>query len=311
MRRPNWLFIGLLFIAGTLWGIAFLVAEIVLQTIPPFTYIFSRNLLVVVVLLAALYVRGEKLPRFGRAWLPFLVVGLFDNTLPLMLSSNAQLFVDSGLVTIFVSTTPFFTLLLAHLFIVDEPIEFNQILGVILGLVGIVVLIGPAVLQEIGVNFWSQMALLGASLCYAIATIFSRSYLRENEGQAKHSVLSWLTGQFIVATIIILPIMFVFDDVTRIQPSARSIVAVFVAAWGIAVFAFLSFYRLNALAGPTYASFVTYLIPINGVFWGAIVLREQVTTNALIALGFILGGIAVVNGFVKMPAFWRQRQGIP
>lgn len=302
--KINWLYIGLLLTAGTLWGVAFLVAEIVLDTIPPFTYTFTRNLLVSVVLVIALYVRGERLPPIGRLWLPFCMVGFFDNALPVMLSSNAQLYVDSGLVTIFVSTTPFFTLLLARQFLSDEPITPNQVVGVVLGLLGIIVLIGPAALSSLGVNFWSQMALLFASVCYAIATVFSRSYLRdEGNGRSRHTVLQWLTGQFIVATVIMLPITLLFDDITAVRPSTASLTALFASAWIISIFAFAAFYRLNALAGPTYAAFVTYLIPINGVFWGAIILQERVTLNALIALGLILCGLAVVNNLIRLPTF--------
>ena len=303
MTSKNWLYLGLLLTAGTLWGVAFLVLEIILETIPPFTYVFSRNLLTALALMVILYFRGEKLPPIGRAWLPYCMVGFFDNALPLMLTSNAQLVVDSGLATIFVSTTPFFALILAWIFLRDEQILPNHIIGIALGLCGIVILIGPEVLKELGSNLWSQLALLAASACYAIATVFSRNYLREQDDQTQHSVLEWLTGQFIVATIMALPMMLSIEDLTTIEPSARSIIAIFVASWIIAIGAFLCFYRLNALAGPTYATFVTYLIPINGIIWGAIILGEEITRNALIALAFILSGLAVINGFIPLPNF--------
>ena len=300
MTRLNWVYIALLFTAGTLWGVAFLFADISLDTIPPFTYTFARNVLVAIVLVIALYATGGRLPRFGRAWWPFFVVGLFDNALPVMLSTNALLFVDSGLVTIYVSTTPFFTLLLAWRFIQDEKISRSQILGIAVGMVGILVLIGPAAFQNLGANLWSQIALLCASLCYAIATVYSRGFLREENNEHKRSVLEWLTGQFVASTVIILPMVLLFDDVPAIRPSTTSLIALFISAWILTIFAFLSFYRLNALAGPTYASFVTYLIPINGVFWGAIVRDEQVTAGSLIALGLILFGVAVVNDLIPI-----------
>ena len=266
-----------------------------------FSFVLFRNALVAIALVIALYWRGDKLPRFGRAWAPYFMVGFFDNALPLMLTSNAQLYVDSGLATIFVSTTPFFALVLSWLFLRDEPIQFNQIIGICLGLIGIIVLIGPAALQELGTNLLSQLALTAASACYAIATVFSRSYLREQEGEGQHSVLEWLTGQFIASVIIMTPITFYVEDVLAVQPSGRSTIAVFISAWVIAIFAFLCFYRLNALAGPTYATFVTYLIPINGVLWGAVFLGEEVPGSSLIALGIILCGLAVVNNLIPIP----------
>ncbi len=44
------------------------------------------------------------------------------------------------------------------------------------------------------------------------------------------------------------------------------------------------------------AAITVYLIPINGVFWGALLLKEQVTGSTVMALLLILAGIAVVNG---------------
>ncbi|MGB1251450.1 MAG: DMT family transporter [Candidatus Promineifilaceae bacterium] len=303
MNNVNWHHVGLLIIAGTVWGVAFLTLDIGIETIPPFTFVFARNLLASIVLVVALYLRGERLPsfgRFGRNWYPFVFVGFFDNAFPVMLSGNAQLHVESGLATIFVTTTPFFTLLLAYWFLGDEKISPNQVIGVVLGLIGIIVLIGPSALRSLGTHFTAQLALLLASLCYSIATVYSRSYLRAQNNSGQRSVLEWLTGQFIVATLITVPMMLSFDQVRTIQPSGRSIAAVF-AGCGIALVAFLAFYRLNALAGPTYASFVTYLIPINGVFWGAVILGERIEPTALAALACILVGIAFVNDFVRLP----------
>ncbi|MEM7116171.1 MAG: EamA family transporter [Chloroflexota bacterium] len=98
-----------------------------------------------------------------------------------------------------------------------------------------------------------------------------------------------------------LPLSLIFDNPITLRPGQPSLIALFISAL-IAIFAFLAFYRLNALAGPTYASFVTYLIPINGVIWGAIILHERITANALIALVFILCGLAIVNNLVRLPA---------
>ncbi len=299
MNSINWRYVVLMLIPGTLWGVAFLVNEITLRSIPPFTIAMARNVLATIPLLGALYYMGGKLPRFGLQWWPFLLVGAFDNAIPFTLSVWAQQYVDSGLATIFVATTPFFTLILARLFIGDEYITPSKFAGVALGMVGVLVLIGPAALRQLGVNFWSQFALLSASACYAIATVFSRSYIREDNKQ--QTVLEWLTGQFICASAINIVIAFFMEDVTAIQPTTESIVALLVSAWVIIIFAFLCYYRLNAIAGPTYASFVTYLIPINGVIWGAIILGEAITTASIVALLLILLGVAVINGLIRIP----------
>ncbi len=299
MKSVNWLYVVLMFVPGTLWGIAFLTNEFILPSMPPFTIAMCRNILATIALVCALLYSGGRLPRFGFAWWPYLVVGAFDNAVPFMFTVWAQQYVDSGLATIFVATTPFFTLMLARLFIGDEHITVSKAVGVLLGMVGILVLIGPDALKQLGVNFWSQLALLSASGCYAIATVFSRKYIRADQQQ--QTVLEWLTGQFIVATLITIVVAFSVEDVFAVRPDTQAIIALAVAAWVIGIFAFFCYYRLNSLAGPTYASFVTYLIPINGVIWGALILGETITRAAIVALCLILLGVAVINNLIRLP----------
>ncbi len=303
MKSVNWYYILLMIIPGTLWGVSFLANELILPTVPPMTIAMVRNILTTLLLVVVLWWYGGTLPTFGAAWWPFVVVGAFDNAVPFMLSVWAQQYVDSGLATIFVATTPFFTLFLAQIFIGDETITANKVAGVGLGMLGILVLIGPAALGQLGSHFPSQLALLMASVCYAIATVFSRKFIRADQNE--HTVLEWLTGQFIVASVISSAVALSTENVLAVRPDQNAILGLLFAAWVVGIFAFLCYYKLNSLAGPTYASFVTYLIPINGVIWGALILNEAVTASAIAALVLILLGVAVINNLVRFPN-WQQ-----
>lgn len=306
IKSANLRTIFLLLIPGTLWGVSFLMNEIILQTIPPFSFVAGRNLLVAIPLLTILYARGGRLPSTLSAWKPYIVIGLFDNAIPFVLVAWGQLYIESGLTTILISLIPLFTVFLAHFFSYDERLNRHKGLGVLLGLLGIVVLIGPSALRGIGSHVWGQLAVIMASFLIAIAAVYASRYLKDenqkDENQAARpsnskwtSIFKMASGQFIVATVSLLPLSLIIDQPWTLQPSAASITALFVLAWGITINAFLIYYYLINSAGASVASTSLYLIPINGVFWGAVILNEKVTWPALSALVLILAGIALVN----------------
>jgi drug/metabolite transporter (DMT)-like permease len=70
--------------------------------------------------------------------------------------------------------------------------------------------------------------------------------------------------------------------------------------------AYILYYYLLARIGATNVSLVTYLLPISGVFWGALLLGERLHWSAFLALALILAGIAGVNNRLPKLGFARK-----
>jgi drug/metabolite transporter (DMT)-like permease len=288
----------LLFIPGTLWGVSFLLVEIILETVPPFTLTAGRNVISTVALLLILYGRGGRLPKSWQGWQPYLIVGIFSNALPFVIISWGQQYIDSGLASILVSTMPLFTLLLAHFFSVDERLTSLKLAGISLGLMGVVVLIGPGVWQSLGRQVWGQLAVVGGSLSYALSAIYSRRYFQRTRLQAdprRMAALKITTGQFVSSTFLLVPLSFILEKPLLLQPSNASLVALLAQALPITLIPVVVYYYLIDQVGASYASITVYLIPINGVLWGALLLAEPITWHVVLAMSLILAGIAIVN----------------
>jgi len=58
---------------------------------------------------------------------------------------------------------------MAHLLTDDEKMTGNRFLGVVIGLFGVVVLVGPDSLKGLGTNVLAQVAVLTAAVFYAFA----------------------------------------------------------------------------------------------------------------------------------------------
>jgi drug/metabolite transporter (DMT)-like permease len=83
-------------------------------------------------------------------WGASLVMGALNNLIPFSLIFWGQTRITGGLAAIVNATTPLFTVVLAHLLTRDERMTPNRLGGVLLGGAGVVLLIGPAALDELG-----------------------------------------------------------------------------------------------------------------------------------------------------------------
>ncbi len=285
----------LLLIPGTLWGVSFLVQAIILKTIPPFTLTTSRAFLAAVPLAIALYMRGGRFPSTAQGWWPYMVLGLLNNSIPFLLISWGQLHIDSNLATILTSMMPLFTVFLAHFYSKGERLNRYKAIGVGLGLVGVLILVGPSVLEGIGVNVWAQLAIVGAAFSYAVAGIYARNHLHQQSSSRGNAILKLISCQYIASSLTLLPITALVDRPWELEPTSEALIGLFVLGWVITIGATMIYYYIIDTAGASVASTTIYLIPINGIIWGALILNETITWHAIVALVFILSGIALVN----------------
>ena len=283
----------ILLVLGLIWGASFLFIKVAVVTIPPFTVAFGRTALAALILYVVLRYRGLKLGSWGPLWGAFLILGLFNGAVPYTLITWAEIHIDSGLAAILNALMPLFTVLLAHFFTQDEKLNWMKVIGILLGFLGIMVLIGPAVLKGLGTHVIGQLAVVGAAWCYAMAAIYGRR-LKEVPP------LVSATGQLIGAALLTLPLSFIIDTPWQLSVTLLSLGALACLSLLGTALAYILYYYLLSRIGATNVSLVTYLLPITGVFWGALLLGERLHWSAFLALALILAGIAGVNnGWVK------------
>ena len=296
-KRSN-LFVLLLL--GLIWGSSFLLIKLAVQDIPPFTLALVRVALAASSLYIVLRVRGMRMPPFGPIWGIYLLMGLLNGAIPYVLISAGEIYIDSGLAAILNATMPIFTILMAHFLTEDERLTWLRFAGIVVGLAGVVVLVGPEALYGFGAYFWAQMAVVGASLSYALAAIVGRRYLK------KHPAIVSSAGQFIGGTILLAPLSLFLDNPWKLNPSWTAIGSLLTLSFLGTSVAYLLYYYLIKNAGATYTSLVTYLLPVAGVVWGVSLLGERLEWRALLAMALILIGIACTSR--KWPARLRLRR---
>jgi drug/metabolite transporter (DMT)-like permease len=242
-----------------------------------------------IALLIVLQLRGEKFPRTWREWIPLIALGVFNGVIPYTLITWGELHISSGLASILTAAMPLFTIILAHYWTHDERLTPTKIAGITIGFIGVVVLFIPELRNGIQIEFWGQFAIVVAAASYGIATLIAHKYL----GGISHVMAS--TGQLATAALFMLPLSLIFDNPFSLRPSLPAIGSLLILALLGTAFAYILYYWLIEHTGATRTALVTYLIPITGVMWGALLLGEPIEWEAIVGLLFIIGGVALVN----------------
>jgi drug/metabolite transporter (DMT)-like permease len=280
---------GIALALSLVWGTAFLLTRIALGSLPPATLVALRLAVAAVLLSVGLRATGRRFPTSVRVWLHFLLMGFLGNTLPFFLVTWGQQRITSGLAGILMAVIPLATLVLAHFLVDGDRMTPARATGFLLGFAGVVLLIGPDALRELGgsrTDVASQLAVLAGALCWAVNAIVARRLPAIDASVAA-------AGTLVTGTILMLPVALVWETPWRVHVTPGAFGA---ALWlGVVCTALADtlYFRLIATAGPTFFALINYLIPLVAAVAGVAVLGEILPATAIAALALILLGLAL------------------
>ncbi|PCI85884.1 MAG: hypothetical protein COB24_11510 [Hyphomicrobiales bacterium] len=276
-------------ILASVWGSSYLAIKIAVESISPLTLVAMRMSTGTIILLVILRAQSLSLPRDLASWKVLTVSGLFGSIIPFSLISFGELHVESGLAALLMGIAPVVTILLAPLAHKDEKLTKNSLIGIGFGIVGLLVLFGPVVLNGIGSHIMGQLAVLGAALCYAFTTLYVRKY-------ASLPAVTMSAGSMLIGTIIIVVAALSLDPpLLSNLPNLHSLTAaVYLGIFPTALATWIYFYLVPQL-GAARMSQINFMVPVVGALLGIVFLNEALGVNAFIALALILLAIYYVS----------------
>jgi len=280
--------LALLLALATLWGASYTLIKIGVATIPPITFIAARTLIAGGILFAILRLRGLKLPNDRATWKRFMFQACLNSVIPFTMIAWAEQSVDAGLATILNSTSPIFTFLLTVFLTQHEPATARKLFGVVSGIIGICLIVGVEALNGLGRDLWAQLAIVAATVSYACAAIFGRSFKGLDP-------MMPAAGSLICGTAILLLLSLIIDQPWTLTPSIESVWALI----GLSVFstalAFVIYFRLLATLGSVGTTAQAYLrVPI-GVGIAILFLGETLTSTMLAGLLCVIVGVSAMT----------------
>ncbi|GEP26089.1 MULTISPECIES: DMT family transporter [Cryobacterium] len=278
---------------GLIWGSSFLFIKIALDGVSFGQVAWSRLVLggltlgLIVLVNRPRVNNGPVLPREGVVWLHFLVIAITGCVIPHLLFAWAEQYVSSSLASIYNAVTPIMTALLATLAFRVEKFVRAQVAGVMLGIFGVVVIIGPWQYSSLTGDFWGQLACLGAAVSYGFTYGYTRRFLSGRP--IAGSTFAFLNIGIGGGIMLLLTPVLAWSPVQLTLPIVLCLLALGALGTGVTYI-----WNINVLRawGPTNASTVTYVTPVVGVILGVLVLAETFSwhepTGALLVLVGIL-----------------------
>jgi drug/metabolite transporter (DMT)-like permease len=278
--------LAMLLLLGALWGASFLFIEVAVPALGPVLLVDLRVLLAATALALSTVIVG-RLPALWVRWKEFLILGGLNAAAPFTLIAASQLNLTASLAAILNSTTPLFAAVVAAAWI-GEALTVSKVVGLLLGVVGVAVLVGLDPVSLSGIVLLSVGASLLAALCYALGGVYAkRTFLGV-------SPLGMGIGQQAGAAAILLPPA--IAAVPEEPPSLAVVLSVLGLALLSTAVAYLLYFRLITSVGPTKTLTVTFLVPVFGVLFGVLLLKEPVGTGTFAGMAIILSSVALVTG---------------
>jgi drug/metabolite transporter (DMT)-like permease len=282
-----WAYLGLL---ALIWGGSFLSNRAALEQVGVLTLVAFRVGGAAVALWAYILIRGLPVPR-GWVWVRrFVLLGVFNNIIPFCLIVWGQTHIPSGLAGILNATNVIFAVGLAAIFFPDERLTGRKAAGVALGVVGVAVTIGPAALGHLDITSVGQLAILGASLSYAVSGIYARGALRDARPEVGAA------GMLTVASLVMVPAALWFEGAPTLSYLPQTWAAIFYISILSSAVAYILAYSVLQSSGAGNMSVVTLLIAPVAVVLGAITYGEALPTTAYLGLVFLALGMVVIDG---------------
>ena len=282
------------------WGTSYYWIKIAIAEIGPLTLVALRITLASIVcwiwmLISKTPVRLSK-NIVGR----MTILGITNTAIPFSLISWGETRIDSGLTGLLTATVPLFTILLSHRFLKDDKITVPKAFGLLLGFSGVALLLSRDLnLGQIQLDLWGQAAVIGATFCYSISSVYNRRFL-----QNQHPMIV-TTYALSTATIIIWILTF-FLEAPVTFPSIP--ITWFAIIWLGLIGTTLAYPLMFGLIhswGPTRATLVTYLIPVTAVGLGVLALDEVLDWIIVVGGMLVISGVATVNWRAWLPTLWQ------
>lgn len=281
---------ALLVLLGAGWGMTQPLSKIaVSEGYRHVGLIFWQLVIASIVLMALNVLRGKSLPLHRRHLILYAVIAFTGTVFPNATSYEAARFLPAGVMSVAIAMVPIFAFPIA-LLMRNDRFHWKPFFGVICGLAGVLLLIGPeASLPDPAMAVFIPLALVGP-IFYGIESNYVARY-----GTEGLDPVQTLAGASVLGALVVLPMAIATGE--WIDPSLP---------WGLPDWALVASSLIHASVystyvwligktGPVFASLVAYLVTGFGVFWSMLLLGEQYSGYFWVAMAMMVLGMVLVQ----------------
>lgn len=292
MSLRAWIYLLLL---SSFWGASFYFIEVGLEHLSPVWLVSLRLISGAICLCAWLTITSVSLPYQLAFWRDCLVMGVLNNLAPFCLIAWGQLSVTGGMASILNANTAFIGVLVSALFLKTEPLRVNRVAGVIIGVSGVAVAIGVNPLSGETGSVWGQLAIVLATLFYALAGVWGRVRL------SSYQAVQGACGMLLCSAVLSVPLALLLSgqpSVSLLQSAHLGTLVVLILGIGLlgTAIAYPLYFKVLELAGASNLLLVTIIVPVFALSLDALLLGQLVSWSAMAGFGLVAFGLSVMDG---------------
>jgi len=240
-----------------------------------------------------------------KYWFGILMMGTFGNLIPAFLFTRAETGISSALAGMLNALTPVFAIIVGTLLFKTKT-SFNQIIGVVVGFGGAILLVSFDEGSKTGTNNLSYALMVAAAtLCYAISVNSIKKYLNDLNSITATTWSFTFIGLFTIVSPFLLDLFLPTEKQTNLWPDFFYRLQTVPNAWKslgyVSILAIvgsaISVILFNVLikkSNAIFASSCTYLIPVVAMMWGVFD-NERIVWPQYLSILVILVGIWLIN----------------
>jgi drug/metabolite transporter (DMT)-like permease len=291
---PRWL-VALAFAAiYIIWGSTYLGIGFAVQSMPPHIMAGVRFIISGAILYLFLRWRGQPAPKLIH-WRSALIIGIFLLGLGNGSVAWAETTIPTGLAALLTAVVPLWMVVLDWIRPNGIKPRTTVFAGIALGLVGMILLVGPSALGlDKPINLIGVLILMSGTISWAIGSIYSRQAPLPESPLLLTGMEMLLGGIFLIGMSLVLGEWngFSFAQVTTVSWLALVYLIVIGSFLGFTAYVFLL-----QVTSPAKVSTYAYVNPIVAVFLGWTLNGEQISWLTIIASAVILAGVALITYF--------------
>jgi len=276
-------------VLGALFGTTLVASRFIVGQMAPLTYISMRLSLATVGFLIVFLIpnNNRKWPRGSALWLNGAILGIFGTALPMISFVSSLQYLSSGVTSVLTTTTPAFTVIMAHLLLPDERLTLKKGFGVVLAFMGALLL---TLRGESGLANMAQADPKGYVLVFMGIISASAMGIYMRKKMRGYDTIDVATVRMIVSALVVLPLGIWISGFDISQVNNIGWTVTFYAALAGTFFAMMLDFSNTIRFGATIAALVTFVIPVVAMISGTLLLGEQTTS------GMLLGALLVILG---------------
>lgn len=278
---------------GLLFGTSLLASRFVLSQLDSLSFVELRLIVAGLCFGLFMWLRPKHgWPRDRQLWLRSAILGVFGTAVPMTCIISSLEYQSSGVSGLLLTTSPAFSILLAHFFLSDEPLTRYKSIGIVLAIGGaaLLALSGESGLPEVSrVNPIGYLLVFAAILSGGMMNIFTRKFVIDYDALEVSGIRT------LAAALVVAPLAVLFGGFDLHAVDIHGYAALLYCGVAATFFGVLLLVYSIQRFGVTATVMVDYIIPIVTLIGGALFMDEVITPVMLGGMVAIVLGIVLIR----------------